>query len=135
MRNLAALRMARVWIVLGGILISTVGVSEFASATCHDPIFKDGFEAGRPAATILTPEDGGIRSASAPVTFLGGATDPQDGTLSGSALVWCSSLDGEIGTGQSFSATLTEGAHLVILTATDADGNTDTDQISLTIVP
>jgi len=36
--------------------------------------------------------------------------------------VWCSDLDGVFGTGGSFGATLSAGAHIVTVTATDSDG-------------
>ena len=59
--------------------------------------------------------------------------DQEDGALSGAALVWSISSDREIGTGESFTAQLSAGAHTVTLTVTDADENTDSDSIDLTI--
>jgi hypothetical protein len=136
MRTIAAHATGRASIILGGLILA-VGVSDFAGgAICQDSIFKDGFESGaHPVATILSPEDGETRPSAAPVAFVGGANDPEDGALSGAALVWCSDVDGELGTGGSLSAMLTAGQHIVTLTATDSDGNTGADQISLTMTP
>jgi hypothetical protein len=61
------------------------------------------------------------------------ASDPEDGTLTGAALVWTSSLSGPIGTGEMFNAPLTAGLHTVTLTVTDSDGNTGSDAITLDI--
>jgi hypothetical protein len=137
MRTIAALATGRASITLGGVLILAVGVSEFAAgAICQDSIFKDGFESGaHPVATIFSPGDGETRPAATPVVFVGGANDPEDGALSGAALVWCSDLDGEFGTGGSLNAMLSAGQHIVTLSATDSDGNTGADQISLTMTP
>jgi hypothetical protein len=87
-----------------------------------------------PVATINHPGDGETRNANDPIPFVGVATDPQDGALSGSALVWTSSeLSSPIGTGLSFNASLPAGTHVITLTATDSDSNTGTDTITLTI--
>jgi hypothetical protein len=128
---------ARVWVAAGGILVLTLGVSRMATgAPCPDLVFADGFDSGaHPVATILQPGDGETHSTAAPVPFLGAANDGEDGTVSGSALVWCSSLDGVFGTGGSFSATLSAGDHIITLTATDSDGTIGADQIALTMAP
>lgn len=137
MRNIPAFRIGRAAITVGSVLMIVIGASAFAAgAICQDSIFKDGFESGgHPAATIFNPGDGESRPAASPVPFVGGANDPEDGALSGAALVWCSDLDGVFGTGGSFTAMLSAGQHLITLTATDADGNTGSDQISLTMTP
>lgn len=88
-----------------------------------------------PVAKINHPGDGETRPASAAVPFVGVARDKEDGTLSGASLVWTSSLDGQIGTGQTFSKQLSAGVHTITLTATDSNANTATDSIALTITP
>jgi hypothetical protein len=47
--------------------------------------------------------------------------------------VWTSSIDGPIGTGETFDAPLTAGVHTVTLTATDSDGNVGTDTVTQNI--
>ena len=89
--------------------------------------------ATRPTVTIVSPEDGETRPSSAPIPFVGSASDPQDGDLTGSSIVWTSDLDGQIGTGESFSQSLSVGEHVITATATDSDDNTGTDTIGLTV--
>ncbi len=73
-----------------------------------------------PLVTIESPAPGGIFLTSEDIAFSGSADDLEDGVLAGASLVWTSDLDGEIGTGEAFSATLTEGSHRITLTATDS---------------
>lgn len=88
-----------------------------------------------PTADINHPGDGEERVAGVPIPFIGSATDPEDGALAGASLVWVDDVDGEIGQGETFDAALmTLGAHVITLTATDADGNIGEDSVALTIV-
>ena len=87
-----------------------------------------------PVATISQPTDGGSATSGSSVTFSGSATDPEDGALTGAALVWTSDLDGTIGTGASFSTTaLSGGSHEIVLTATDTEGGFGADTIAFDI--
>ncbi|MDH3296794.1 MAG: leishmanolysin [Gemmatimonadota bacterium] len=87
-----------------------------------------------PVATITSPANGGSAAAGANVIFTGSATDPEDGSITGAALVWTSDLDGTIGTGTGFSTTtLSGGTHQITLTATDSDAAVGTDMISFSI--
>lgn len=88
-----------------------------------------------PVAAIFHPGDGETRAASSSIPFVGEGRDLEDGALTGASLVWTSSLDGAIGTGTSFNASLSAGTNVVTLTVTDGDGNTATDSITLTITP
>jgi len=68
------------------------------------------------------------------VAFEGSGEDEEDGTLTGGALEWSSDLDGTLGTGETITtSSLTAGTHAVTLTATDSEGATDTDEISITV--
>lgn len=88
-----------------------------------------------PTATITAPAAGSSAVTGASVTFSGSASDPDDGALTGSALVWTSNLDGPIGTGATFARSdLSGGSHSIVLTATDADGAIGADTVSLTIM-
>lgn len=86
-----------------------------------------------PTVTISAPADGATFTHGEDVAFEGTASDPEDGALTGDALVW--TIGGqEIGTGVSFSTdALDVGAHTVTLTATDAHGASGSAQIDLTI--
>jgi len=89
---------------------------------------------GRPTASIDSPADGASFVNGMTVGFDGVATDPEDGSLSGGALVWTSSLDGRIGTGTSFTRNdLSMGSHQITLTVTDGRGATGTAGAAISI--
>lgn len=86
-----------------------------------------------PTAAITAPADGAAFTQGDDVAFEGSASDPEEGALTGDALVWTTGGT-EIGTGESFSTdALDVGAHTVTLTATDAHGATSTAEIDITI--
>lgn len=83
---------------------------------------------------ITSPEDGAAFEVGQAITFSGTASDTQDGQLTGEALVWESDIDGQIGTGTEFSRDdLSEGFHLIFLTATNSEGFIDMDAIAITV--
>lgn len=87
-----------------------------------------------PDVTITTPADGASAASGSSVTFNGGATDPEEGALTGASLVWTSDLDGPLGTGNSFARSdLSGGTHEIVLTATDSQGAFGADTIAFTI--
>ncbi len=75
-----------------------------------------------PAAAITSPPGGASYTTSQTISFQGSGSDPEDGILSGGALVWTSDLAGPIGTGTAFNRTLSAGTHTITLTATDSKG-------------
>jgi hypothetical protein len=78
-----------------------------------------------PTVVVLSPPDGSIYDTGIAITFSGSADDAEDGQLSGTDLVWTSSIDGTLGTGTSLPATvLSNGSHVITLTATDSEGET-----------
>ncbi|GJL63082.1 MAG: hypothetical protein NPIRA04_17360 [Nitrospirales bacterium] len=85
-----------------------------------------------PTVTITSPTDGAFLSAGSPVTFVGTATDAQDGNLT-SNLVWRSDKDGQLGTGGRVSTALSIGTHRITASITDSDGGTSTQAISITL--
>ena len=86
-----------------------------------------------PSVTIASPSSGSTFNAGASVTFSGGATDAEDGNLSGS-VVWTSSLNGQIGTGASFSiSTLSIGTHTITASVTDSGNLSNAATVSVTI--
>ena len=86
-----------------------------------------------PVPRITHPSDGETRPTNQSIPFNGNGRDLEDGTLPPSALMWTSDKDGTLGTGTAVSATLSAGAHVVKLSATDSDGNTYAASITLTI--
>ena len=87
-----------------------------------------------PTASIAAPTNGSTFNEGTPITFQGSATDPEDGALAGSSLVWTSSVNGQIGIGESLTTnTLSVGTHTVTLTATDSDGNSASASINIVV--
>jgi PKD repeat protein len=76
-----------------------------------------------PKVGIAAPANGAVFAPGEVITFTGSATDHEDGALTGASLVWTSSLDGQIGTGTSFTRSdLSEGTHTIKLDAKDSYG-------------
>lgn len=102
-------------------------------AACGDDS-ATGPENSPPSASISSPSDASARKAGDTVTFAGSASDPEDGSLGGDALVWKSDVGGRIGTGTEVTSRgLSAASHTVTLTATDSEGATAADTITLTI--
>lgn len=89
-----------------------------------------------PDVNIESPPTGSTFDEGEQVTFEGSAVDPERGSLGGDALVWSSDQDGELGTGIAVQvADLSAGDHRITLEATDPEGATGSDQISISVVP
>ena len=86
-----------------------------------------------PTASITNPLIGEFYLTADNIPFSGSANDLQDGALTGASLVWTSDLDGEFGTGESFSASLSAGTQSITLTATDSQGAEGIDSVSITV--
>jgi hypothetical protein len=86
-----------------------------------------------PSVSISSPAPGSVFASLQAITFAGAASDPEDGALSGTSLVWRSSIDGQIGTGPGFVRTLSSGTHSITLTATDSRGASTVTQVSITV--
>ncbi|MBF0225798.1 MAG: hypothetical protein HQK76_10115, partial [Desulfobacterales bacterium] len=68
------------------------------------------------------------------IKFSGTAIDAEDGVLSGSSLVWDSSINGRLGTGNLLEVNnLSVGVHTIYLTACDSYGSKQTVSIKVTI--
>ncbi len=87
-----------------------------------------------PVVSISSPADGAVYSQGQEITFVATADDPEDGLLSGAALVWSSNLDGELGNGEQLSLdSLSIGLHAILLAATDSGGASATASLNLRI--
>ncbi len=86
-----------------------------------------------PQAYILSPEGDGTIPAGASLFLQGYAYDLEDGTLDESILHWTSSQDGDLGTGSLVLVTLSDGQHVITLSAIDSDGNLATDSINVSV--
>lgn len=87
-----------------------------------------------PDVSITRPAEGSSFQEGETVVFEGSAVDPEQGSLTGSALVWSSDLDGRLGTGTRVeTSALSAGDHTVTLEATDAEGATGSDRVSLAV--
>jgi hypothetical protein len=71
-----------------------------------------------PAVTITNPSNGATFTQINVIPFAGTASDAEDGDIS-TNLSWTSSIQGAIGTGASFSRTLSVGTHTITASATD----------------
>jgi PKD repeat protein len=87
-----------------------------------------------PTASIASPAHNATFSTGETITFTGSATDHEDGALTGASLVWTSSLDGQIGTGTSFTRSdLSEGTHGINLNAKDSGGVNGATGVVITV--
>ena len=87
-----------------------------------------------PVAQITNPTDGSAYNVGDEIQFTGSCSDNEDGNLIGASLVWRSDLDGQIGTGKTFSLhTLSAGIHLITLTGTDAEATVGMDTVTINV--
>ena len=91
-----------------------------------------------PTVAIESPQDGNQYFLGGEVIpqilFSGTGNDVEDGILAGESLVWTSSIDGQIGTGNSFNYNdLSAETHTITLTATDSQGAQGSDSVSIII--
>lgn len=85
-----------------------------------------------PVVSISSPANGSSFDEGTSITFEGSATDLEDGNLT-SSLSWSSSRDGSIGSGGSFSSTLSAGDHVITASVSDSDGAPGSASINVTV--
>jgi hypothetical protein len=133
---------AGVYAIRQALINSAQAQSAWGSANTQDP---DGNREGLvyvanitaplnnpPTVIISAPGAGSTLPSGSAVTFTGSATDPETGPCT-TSLIWTSSLDGQIGTGGSFSKTLSVGTHTITASATDAAGKTGKATITVSV--
>ncbi|WP_420593135.1 malectin domain-containing carbohydrate-binding protein [Robiginitalea biformata] len=102
-----------------------VNISEFSFTANNDNT--------PPVVTITSPVDGIYATSDVSLSFTGTANDLADGDLSAN-LSWESDVDGPLGTGASFSSSLSLGTHVITASVTDLDGSDpQTGQASITV--
>lgn len=109
---------------------------DVSNVTTFDPMLIPGSGGGGgntvPTVSITSPEDGASFVSGTSISFTGSASDAEDGNLT-SSLVWMSSINGQIGTGGSFSKVLNDGTHTITASATDSGGLTGSASITVTV--
>src|SRR6185295_3378217 len=86
-----------------------------------------------PAVSILLPQQNDGFLSGANVTFFGTADDLLDGDLS-AGLVWTDSVQGQIGTGQTFGVTnLQQGVHTITARAVNSDSRAGTATVTINV--
>jgi hypothetical protein len=85
-----------------------------------------------PSVSISSPGNGSSFASGATVSFAGSASDSRDGNLT-SSIAWTSSIDGAIGSGGSFSRTLSAGSHVIAASIRDSGGLTASSQVTMTV--
>lgn len=114
------------------IIVATVSDSEFSSDTETVTITVTGDEP--PEVTIILPVGGTSFPHKQPIAFQGTAFDAKDGDLSAS-IKWSSNLDGNLGTGASFSlSTLNMGTHVITAQVTDSKGQTGSATVTIAVI-
>ncbi|HVE42345.1 MAG TPA: Ig-like domain-containing protein [Planctomycetota bacterium] len=87
-----------------------------------------------PWVAISAPANGASFTIGNNVTFTATAQDLEDGALTGSSIVWTSSINGNIGTGTTFTTSaLGQGTHTIKATATDSGGHSWSKGIQVTV--
>lgn len=87
-----------------------------------------------PEVSINNPSTQAVYSEGVAVTFEGNADDPEDGPIPAESLAWSSSLDGELGSGDTISTdSLSVGIHVISLVATDQNGAKTAANITLQV--
>jgi subtilisin len=108
---------------------------DVSNATLFNPVLIPGSGGGGnnlPTVNITSPSDGASFASGASISFSGSASDTEDGNLT-SSLVWTSNLNGQIGTGGSFNAVLSDGTHTITASVTDSGGSSGSDSITVTV--
>ncbi|HMV31317.1 MAG TPA: PQQ-dependent sugar dehydrogenase, partial [Gemmatimonadales bacterium] len=105
------------------------------AVACSSTDPRPGPDPNAPVVTITSPADNASVPESSAVLLAGGAVDDNGAVLPGSVLLWSSSIDGALGTGDSVVlSTLTAGHHTITLSATDTAGLTGQASVTLNVV-
>jgi len=110
------------------------GSSSSSSDSSSDTTGNDQSDAAPPTVTISSPNNESSYNSGAYINFIGSAKDYEDNIISGANLVWTSSIDGRIGTGNMLELKqLSDGNHEITFRATDRFGSSASASISLSL--
>lgn len=84
-----------------------------------------------PTVKITSPASGDAFSPGTDIAFAATVTDPDQPSFPPASVQWTSSLDGNIGTGLSFTRRLSVGTHVITATATDSSGAKGTASVTI----
>ena len=115
------------WMSIGFLLLSFSGI-----VACGGDEEKTTIQSP-PTLSITGPNTFSTHIQGDPIQFSCTAEDAEDGSLTGSSVVWVSNIDGQIGTGTSFTKVLSAGLHTIEVTATDSQGVPFTESFSVII--
>ncbi len=87
-----------------------------------------------PVVAIKSPKNNTQYSVGETIIFSGVGSDLEDGALDSRKFIWRSDKDGNVGEGNDFTRTLSEGQHLISLSVEDVHGATETASIILNII-
>ena len=87
-----------------------------------------------PLPSITAPQNGQTWLEGQALNLIGSASDKQDGTITGTQLLWRSSRDGQLGTGSNFPVILSVGVHTITLQATNSAHLSATTSVTVTVL-
>ncbi|MFC3385404.1 DUF1194 domain-containing protein [Couchioplanes azureus] len=90
-----------------------------------------------PTVEVLTPGAGQLFTGAQAIPFAAQANDVEDGRLDGTAVRWSSDRNGLLGTGAQLpwrADKLSEGEHVITVTARDSAGQTSTATVRITVL-
>ncbi len=104
-----------------------------------DPAYTSTFVISNhpPVLTVLAPQNGTTFIGDEQLSLEATADDLQDGPLDGSSVQWSSSRDGSLGYGAVLNlaaGALSEGVHVITVTATDAEGLSSSAQMTIQVI-
>jgi len=85
-----------------------------------------------PTVIISSPLDNSLFDDSDIISFTGTAVDVEDGDITAS-LTWTSDIDGTIGSGGSFTVSLTSGIHTITADVADSESLSNSEIITVTV--
>lgn len=105
----------------------------FHTATAQSPLLT--LEKGSPLVTIISPQEGQEIGHRSRMVFEATAVDPEDGTLSGDAVIWTDSTGETIGSGTRVVLDgYQQGEQSFTVTAQDTDGNQTSQTLTVIVV-